>query len=74
VIIVIGVMGNNGKKGDEGADGSAAVVQRVVHEVSDRISYPILTKTNYSDWTLLMKLKLKARALQGATEKGRVVM
>lgn len=40
-----------------------ADIQRVIHEVSGGISYPTLTKSNYSDWALLMKVKLKARAL-----------
>jgi hypothetical protein len=48
-IVVIGVMGNDGKMGNEGAGGSGVVVQLVVHEVSSGISYPVLTKTNYSD-------------------------
>jgi hypothetical protein len=62
-------MAGDGKKGDESSD-IGAVVQRVVHEVSGGISYPVLTKTNYSDWALLMKVKLKARALWSAVEKG----
>jgi hypothetical protein len=41
-------MADDGKKGDESSD-SWAVVQRVVREVSGGISYPVLTKTNYSD-------------------------
>jgi hypothetical protein len=56
-------MGNDGKKGEESSDGEGAVVPRVVHEVSGGISYPVLTKTNYSNLALLMKVKLKARAL-----------
>jgi hypothetical protein len=39
------------------------VIQRVIREVGDRSSYPALTKTNYSDWALLMKVKLKVHAL-----------
>jgi hypothetical protein len=35
----------------------------VIREVSGESSYPALTKTNYSDWALLMKVKLKAWAL-----------
>ncbi|CAA6674490.1 unnamed protein product [Spirodela intermedia] len=31
----------------------------------------MLTKTNYSDWALLMKVKLRARLLWTAIEKGR---
>jgi hypothetical protein len=42
----------------------------VVREVSSEISYPVLTKTNYSDWALLMMVKLKGRALWNAVEKG----
>jgi hypothetical protein len=53
---------SDGKKGEESSD-SGSGVQRVVHEVSGGISYPVLTKTNYSNWALLMKVKLKARAL-----------
>jgi hypothetical protein len=33
-------------------------------------SYPTLTKTNYSDWALLMKVKLKAHGLWSTVEKG----
>jgi hypothetical protein len=51
-----------GKKVDDiSKDG--VVIQRVIHEVGDGTSYPAITKTNYSDWVLLMKVKLKARAL-----------
>jgi hypothetical protein len=39
------------------------VIQRVIHEVGGGSSYPALTKTNYSDWALLIKVKLKAWAL-----------
>jgi hypothetical protein len=39
------------------------MIQRVICEVDDWTSYPALTKTNYFDWSLLMKVKLKARAL-----------
>jgi hypothetical protein len=62
-------MAGDEKKGDE-SSGIGAVVQRVVREVSGGISYPVLTKTNYSNWALLMKVKLKARALWSAVEKG----
>jgi hypothetical protein len=46
------------------------VIQRVIREVSGGGSYPVLTKTNYSDWALLMKVKLKARALWSVIEDG----
>ena len=60
-----------GKKADvEGASNEGVVVQGVIREVSGGSSYPVLTKTNYSDWALLMKVKLKARALWNIIEKG----
>jgi hypothetical protein len=42
----------------------------VIREVGGGGSYPTLTKTNYLDWALLMKVKLKARGLWAAVEKG----
>jgi hypothetical protein len=42
----------------------------VIHEVGGGSSYPALTKTNYSDWALLMKVKLKAWALWSIIENG----
>jgi hypothetical protein len=44
------------------------VIQRVIREVDGGTSYPALTKTNYSDWALLMKVKLKARTLWSIIE------
>ena len=54
--------------GSSSSDG--VVIQRVIREVGGGSSYPILTKTNYSDWAMLMKLKLKARALWHVIDKG----
>jgi hypothetical protein len=68
--VAITPMGNNDKKGDKTSSGSGVVVQLVVHEVSGRISYHVLIKGNYSNWALLMKVKLKARALWNVVEKG----
>jgi hypothetical protein len=55
--------------GKEGASGGG-VIQRVIHEVGGGSSYPTLTKINYSDWALLMMVKLKARGLWSAVEPG----
>jgi hypothetical protein len=54
-----------GKRSDDDDDTSknGVVIQMVIHEVGGRSSYPALTKTDYSDWVLLMKVKLKAQAL-----------
>jgi hypothetical protein len=49
--------------GDNDTSKDGVVMQRVIHEVGGGSSYPALNKTNYSNWALLMKLKLKARAL-----------
>jgi hypothetical protein len=51
-----------GKKVDDTSK-DGVVIQMVIHEIGGGTSYPVLTKTNYSDWPLLMKVKLKARAL-----------
>lgn len=55
-------------KGDTSGEG--VVIQRVIREVGGGTSYPALTKTNYSDWALLMKVKLRARALWNVIENG----
>jgi hypothetical protein len=56
-----------------GAKGNGDVmVQRIVHEVGGGTAFPVLTKTNYSDWALLMRVKLKAWGLWVAIDKGDV--
>ncbi|CAA7409286.1 unnamed protein product [Spirodela intermedia] len=52
------------------AGGKDGAVQRVICEVSTGTGFPMLTKTNYSDRALLMKVKLRARLLWTAIEKG----
>jgi hypothetical protein len=51
------------RSGDSDTSKDGVVIQRVIYEVDGGTSYPALTKRNYSDWTLLMKVKLKAQAL-----------
>jgi hypothetical protein len=62
------VGGKRSSDNDTFKDG--VVIQRVIHEVGGGSSYPALTKTNYSDWALLMKVKLKAWALWSIIENG----
>jgi hypothetical protein len=57
--------------GSEAKDGGV-VIQRVVREVGSGTAFPLLTKINYSEWAMLMKVKLKARGLWVAVEKGDV--
>lgn len=46
------------------------MIQRMIHDIHGESSYPILTKTNYSFQVLLIKVKLKARALWKIIKKG----
>jgi uncharacterized membrane protein YgcG len=63
-------MAGGKRSGDDDTSKDGVVIQRVIHEVGGGSSYPTLTKTNYSDWTLLMKVKLKAWALWSVIENG----
>jgi hypothetical protein len=56
--------------GTSGAKGGDVVIQRVVREVRGGTNYPILTKTNYTNWARLMKVKLRARHLWRAIDVG----
>jgi hypothetical protein len=48
--------------GSSGNDGSGGSSQRVVREVGvGPANWPILTKVNYMEWALIMKIKLQAR-------------
>jgi hypothetical protein len=64
--------GKEDNPGGSGAKDDGVMIQRVVHEVGGGTSYLVLTKTNYSDWACLMKVKLKARALWRAIDVGGV--
>jgi hypothetical protein len=57
-----------GKRVDDNTSEDGVVIQRVIRELGGGNSYPALTKTNYSDWTLLMKVKLKVQALWSVIE------
>jgi hypothetical protein len=58
------------RSGDDDTSKDGVVIQRVIREVDGGSSYTTLTKTNYSDWMLLIKVKLKARALWSVIENG----
>jgi hypothetical protein len=58
--------------GNNGSDGSA---QRVVREIGvGPANWPLLTKTNYTEWALIMKIKLQARNLWEAIQPGDVTL
>jgi hypothetical protein len=65
-------MAGGKRSGDDDTSKDGVVIQRVIREVGDGSSYAALTKTNYSDWALLMKVKLKARALWSVIENDNV--
>jgi len=44
------------------------VVERIIREGSGSTNWPQLTKTNYNEWSLRMKLKMQARHLWDAIE------
>jgi hypothetical protein len=69
VSILVKMVGGK-RSGDDDTCKDGAVIQRVIREVGGGSNYPTLTKTNYSDWALLMKVKLKARALWSVIENG----
>jgi hypothetical protein len=63
-------MAGGKRSGDDDTSKDEDVIQRVIREVGDGSSCPALTKTNYSNWALLMKVKLKKRALWSVIEDG----
>jgi hypothetical protein len=61
-----------GSGGNNGSDNSG---QRVVREIGiGPANWPLLTKTNYTEWALIMKIKLQARNLWEAIEPGDVTL
>jgi hypothetical protein len=63
-------MAGGKRSDDDDTSKDEVVIQMVIHKVGGGSSYPTLTKTNYSDWALLMKVKLKVRALWSIIENG----
>jgi hypothetical protein len=53
----------------EARDGGM-VIQLVVHEVGSGTVFPLLTKNNYTEWPMLMRVKLKERVLWVTVDKG----
>jgi transposase InsO family protein len=56
------------RRGRHGGRGQV-VVERVVREATTSIVvYPTLTRTNYQDWALVMRVNMQAQGLWGAVE------
>lgn len=72
--------GRRGSGSGSGADGSGTdggnnggqqiIVQRVMKETAGSVVYPMLTRTNYTDWALVMRVNLQAQGLWSAIEPG----
>jgi hypothetical protein len=55
--------------GSGGSDGSGGSRQRVVREIGvGPANWSLLIKTNYTEWALIMKIKLQVRNLWEAIE------
>jgi hypothetical protein len=56
-------------------NGSSGSGQQVVREIGvEPVNWPLLTKMNYTEWALIMKIKLQARNLWEAIEPGDVTL
>jgi hypothetical protein len=56
---MVGRKGGDNSGGETRDDG--VVIQWVVYEVGSGTVFPVLTERNYTEWAMLMKVKLKAR-------------
>jgi hypothetical protein len=63
-------MAEDKRSGDDDTYKDKVVIQMVIREVNGGSSYHALTKTNYFDWTLMMKVKLKALVLWSIIKNG----
>jgi hypothetical protein len=61
--------------GSGGSNSNNGSGQRVVREIGvGPANWPLLTKTNYTEWALIMEIKLQARNLWEAIEPGDVTL
>jgi hypothetical protein len=68
-------MAGKAPPGSGGNNGSGSSGQRVVRKIGvGSANWPLLTKTNYTEWALIMKIKLLARNLWEAIEPGDVTL
>jgi hypothetical protein len=70
-----GSMAGKTPLGSGGNNGSSGSGQRVVREIGvGPANWSLLTKTNYTKWVLIMKIKLQTRNLWEAIEPGDVTL
>ena len=56
--------------GSGSSGGALRVVERVVRQSSSMVQVPMLTRTNYSDWALVVQVRLEAQGWWVAIEPG----
>ena len=55
-------------RGRRREDRRPVIVERVIKETTASMQYSILTRSNYSEWALLMRVNLQAQGLWYAVE------
>jgi hypothetical protein len=58
------------RRGRPGRRDQSAAPARIVREVSGQ--FPLLAKTNYADWSAMMRVMLRARGLWATVKEGTV--
>ena len=53
-----------------GGSNHTHTVERVIRESESTGHYPLLTRTNYADWAIIMKVQLQAQSLWDVVETG----
>src|SRR6266508_1964630 len=48
------------------------VHERIIREGGGSVQYPVLTRTNYADWAIIMRIQLQAQGLWDAVNLGDV--
>src|SRR4051812_46489070 len=55
---------------DGSGSGEVRVIERVVRQTSSMVQLPLLTRTNYTEWALVMRVRLQAQGLWEVVEHG----
>uniref|UniRef100_A0A453QQD9 DUF4219 domain-containing protein n=1 Tax=Aegilops tauschii subsp. strangulata TaxID=200361 RepID=A0A453QQD9_AEGTS len=53
--------------------GEVRIIERVVRQTSSMVQLPPLTRTNYTEWALVMRVRLQAQGLWEVVEHGAVI-
>lgn len=58
---------------DGSGSGKLRIIERVVRQTSSMVQLPPLTRTNYTEWALVMRVRLQAQGLWEVVERGAVI-